>query len=95
MELAIGIIIDLILGAAAGVSAYYWAKYFNLKRKKEDKSSARFEIYRDSDKEWRFKLVGANNKIVAVSEGYKRIAGCVNGIEMIKENAKDAPVKKE
>jgi len=31
----------------------------------------KFEIYKDKRKEWRWRLKARNNKIIAVSEGYK------------------------
>lgn len=38
----------------------------------------RFQLYRDRKKEWRWRLVARNGKIVAVSgEGYKRKASAL------------------
>ena len=33
-----------------------------------------------------------NGQIIAVSEGYKAMAGCRNGVASVKKNAQDSPV---
>ena len=53
----------------------------------------KFEVYTDKAGEFRFRLKATNGQIVAVSEGYKAKASCVNGIESVKKNAVDAPVE--
>ncbi len=50
----------------------------------------KFEMYKDSRDEYRFRLKAANGEIIAVSEGYKNRSGCLNGIESVKENAPKA-----
>ena len=35
-----------------------------------------------------------NGEIIAVSEGYKAKAGCLNGIESVKKNAPEATIEK-
>ena len=40
----------------------------------------------------KFDLKAANGQIIAVSEGYKAMAGCRNGIASVKKNAPDSPV---
>ena len=52
----------------------------------------KFEIYTDKAGEFRFRLKATNGQIIAVSEGYKAMASCMNGIESVKKNAVDAPV---
>ena len=52
----------------------------------------KFEMYTDKAGEFRFRLKATNGQIIAVSEGYKAIASCMNGIESVKKNAVDAPV---
>ena len=52
----------------------------------------KFEVYTDKAGEFRFRLKATNGQIIAVSEGYKAIASCMNGIESVKKNAVDAPV---
>lgn len=55
----------------------------------------KFEVYTDKAGEFRFRLKATNGQIIAVSEGYKAIAGCMNGIESVKKNAADATVVEE
>ena len=52
----------------------------------------KFEVYTDKAGEFRFRLKATNGQIIAVSEGYKAIASCMNGIESVKKIAVDAPV---
>ena len=40
----------------------------------------------------KFDLKATNGQIIAVSEGYKAMAGCRNGIASVKKNAPDSPV---
>ena len=47
----------------------------------------KFEIYQDKAGEYRFRLKATNGQIIAVSEGYKAMAGCRNGIASVKKNA--------
>ena len=54
----------------------------------------KYEVYTDKSGEFRFRLKARNGEIVAVSEGYKSKASCLNGIESIKKNAPDAPIEK-
>ena len=55
----------------------------------------KFEIYIDKAGEFRFRLKATNGQIIAVSEGYKAIASCLNGIESVKKNAVDAKIVEE
>ena len=52
----------------------------------------KFEMYLDKAGEYRFRLKARNGEIIAVGEGYKAKAGCLNGIDSIKRNAPDAKV---
>ena len=52
----------------------------------------KFQVYTDKAGEFRFRLRATNGQIIAVSEGYKKKASCLNGIESIKKNAPDAEV---
>ena len=54
----------------------------------------KFEVYTDKAGEFRFRLKATNGQIIAVSEGYKAMASCMNGIESVKKHAVDAPVVK-
>lgn len=55
----------------------------------------KFELYIDKAGEFRFRLKAKNGQVIAVSEGYKAIASCKNGIESVKKNAQDADVIEE
>ena len=55
----------------------------------------KFEIYADKSGEFRFRLKATNGQVIAVSEGYKAMASCVNGVESVKKNAVDAEIIEE
>ena len=55
----------------------------------------KFEVYTDKSGEFRFRLKAKNGQIIATSEGYKKKASCLNGIESIKKNAPGSPIEKE
>ncbi|MCR4563836.1 MAG: YegP family protein [Clostridiales bacterium] len=55
----------------------------------------KYEVYTDKAGEFRFRLKARNGEIIAVSEGYKAKASCLNGIESVKKNAPDAEIVKE
>lgn len=55
----------------------------------------KFEIYVDKAGEFRFRLTAKNGQTIAVSEGYKALASCKNGVESVKKNAPDAEVVEE
>jgi len=55
----------------------------------------KFEIYADKAGEFRFRLKATNGQIIAVSEGYKAMASCKNGIESVKKNAPEAAIVEE
>ncbi|MBQ4050219.1 MAG: YegP family protein [Oscillospiraceae bacterium] len=55
----------------------------------------KFEIYTDKAGEFRFRLKATNGQVIAVSEGYKTHASCVNGVESVKKNAVDAEIVEE
>ena len=54
----------------------------------------KFELYTDKAGEFRFRLKARNGEIIAVSEGYKAKASCLNGIDSVRRNAPDAAVEK-
>ncbi len=54
--------------------------------------AAKFEIYQDKAKKYRFRLKAGNGQVIATGEGYESKSACVNGIESIKKNAADAPI---
>lgn len=55
----------------------------------------KFEVYTDKAGEIRFRLKAVNGQIIAVSEGYKAKASCLNGIESVKKNADSQVVSEE
>jgi uncharacterized protein YegP (UPF0339 family) len=46
-----------------------------------------FEIYEDKTREWRWRLKGADNEIIASSEGYRQKADCEDRIASVKKNS--------
>ena len=61
----------------------------------ETQTNPKFEVYKDKAGEFRFRLKARNGEIIAVGEGYKAKASCLNGIDSIRRNAPEAPVVKE
>lgn len=52
----------------------------------------RFHVYQDHQRQWRWRLYAANNRIVADSgEGYVNKADCLSGVQLVK-SAWNAPV---
>ena len=47
----------------------------------------KFELYSDKAGEFRFRLKAKNGEIIAVSEGYKSKASCLDGIASVRRNA--------
>lgn len=44
-----------------------------------------FEVYRDANKDWRWRLRAANGETIAVSsESYRRKQSCLDSIELVK-----------
>ena len=43
----------------------------------------KFEIYKDVDNEWRWRLKASNGRIIAVGEGYKRKSSVIKVINLI------------
>ena len=41
----------------------------------------------------KFDLLATNGQVIAASEGYKKKASCMNGIESVKKNAPEAAVE--
>ena len=58
----------------------------------ETKKNPKFEVYTDKAGEFRFRLKATNGQVIAVSEGYKAMASCENGIASVKKNAPDADI---
>lgn len=58
----------------------------------EAQTCPKFEMYTDKAGEFRFRLKARNGEIIAVSEGYKAKASCLNGVESVCKNAPEAEV---
>jgi uncharacterized protein YegP (UPF0339 family) len=54
--------------------------------------AAKFELYKDSRGEYRFRLKAANGEIVATGESYKTKSGAKNGIDAVKRAAANATI---
>ncbi len=59
------------------------------------KSNGLFVMFKDKKGKWRFHLKAPNMEIIAVSEGYEKREGCLNGILSIKKHAKKAIILDE
>lgn len=45
-----------------------------------------FKVYKDTAKEWRWRIIAANGKIIGDSgEGYKNKSDCLHGIDLVKK----------
>lgn len=53
---------------------------------------SKFEIFQDKKKQWRFRLIASNGRIVCQSEGYTRLENCKAGIESVRRIAPEAEV---
>ena len=59
----------------------------------EQQKNPKFEVYTDKAGEFRFRLKATNGQIIGVSEGYKAMASCVNGVESVKKNAAEGKIE--
>ncbi|MCW4005813.1 MAG: YegP family protein [Candidatus Bathyarchaeota archaeon] len=48
--------------------------------------SKKYQVYRDVQDKFRFRLMAENNKIIAVGEAYEQHASCIKGIKSIQAN---------
>ena len=55
----------------------------------------KFQVYQDKAGEFRFRLKAKNGQIIAVSEGYKAMKSCLNGIASVRKNAAEGNIVKE
>jgi len=58
-------------------------------------TNPKFEIYTDKAGKFRFRLKARNGQIIAVSEGYTAMAGCLNGVESVRKNAVNPEIEIE
>ena len=54
--------------------------------------AAKFEIFVDRKKQYRFHLKASNGEIIAASGAYETRATCLKGIKSIQKNAPDAKI---
>lgn len=47
---------------------------------------AKYQIFKDSEGKYRFRLKSGNNEIIAVSEAYEQNASCLNGVKSMQKN---------
>lgn len=47
----------------------------------------KYELYKDTAREYRFRLKAGNGEIILASEGYTSKAGAKNGIESVRTNS--------
>lgn len=81
---------SLIIGLGLGYFGRQIKERFKLKN---GKPQPRFEIYKDKNGKFRFRLKAANGEIIAISEAYETKQGCQNGVKSVKENTGKAIVK--
>lgn len=49
-------------------------------------------VIRETSTGVKFDLKAGNGEVIATGEGYKALAGCMNGVESVKKNAADAVI---
>lgn len=47
---------------------------------------AKYQVFKDVERKYRFRLRASSNKIVAVSEAYESKNGCINGVKSVQKN---------
>jgi hypothetical protein len=57
------------------------------------KQHSAFEVFRDKEGKFRFRLKAANGEIIATSESYETKRECLRGIESVKVNATNAATR--
>ena len=55
----------------------------------------KFVISKAKNEEYTFVLKATNGQIIAVSEGYKAMKSCLNGIASVRKNAAEGNIVKE
>jgi uncharacterized protein YegP (UPF0339 family) len=54
--------------------------------------AAKFEIFTDRKKQYRFHLKASNGEVIAASQAYENKAACIKGIKAIQKNAPAAAI---
>jgi uncharacterized protein YegP (UPF0339 family) len=52
--------------------------------------AGKFELYKDAQGKYRFRLKAGNGEIIAVGEAYESKASALGGIDSVRRNAADA-----
>jgi uncharacterized protein YegP (UPF0339 family) len=52
--------------------------------------AGKFELYKDGQGKFRFRLKAGNGEIIAVGEAYESKSSALNGIDSVRRNAADA-----
>ena len=52
----------------------------------------KFELFQDRAGKYRFRLKATNGHIIATSDGYASKAGCLKGIELVKNHSETAQI---
>jgi uncharacterized protein YegP (UPF0339 family) len=52
--------------------------------------AGKFELYKDKQGQYRFRLKSGNGQIIAVGEAYESKASALNGIDSVRRNANEA-----
>ena len=68
-------------------------QFQKLKEKEKNTRLGVFEIYKDSNNEFRFNLKASNGEIILHSEAYTSKTACKNGINAVKKYSKIASVE--
>lgn len=71
------------------------AKLEDLTEEASSISNPKFQLYRDKQGHFRFRLKARNGKIIAVSESYVTKSACENGIDSVRRWATDAEIAEE
>ena len=56
------------------------------------RKNPKFEVYQDGAGQFRFRLKAKNGETIAVSEGYKAKASCLNGVKSVVRNSAAAEI---
>lgn len=63
------------------------AKIADLTAEEKAVTNPKFEVYRDKSGSFRFRLKARNGQIIGISDSYTTKAGCLAGIESVRQNA--------
>ena len=86
-------VLGIVLGILAGFVLAYSGRQIRRKLGFEKKRESHFEIFRDKEGKFRFRLKAPNGEIIASSESYETKRECLKGIESVRAHASDAVTK--